>query len=82
MAKPKPPEELVGISIRPPKSLHSDLTELAAASGVSLNKYIVRVLADAAERGVSLETRLREDRPKKGYGEGEKKTAHGRDDSQ
>jgi predicted HicB family RNase H-like nuclease len=37
------------LNLRLPRSLHAELTELAAADGVSLNQWIVTALARQAE---------------------------------
>ena len=59
MAKPKPPEPVKTISLYAPESVQKRLKELAAESGMSVSAYCVKVLEEAAERGVSVETEFR-----------------------
>jgi len=60
-------DEKIPVSVRLPDSLHNHIKELAIRSGVSVHKYILRVLENGAEHNtiVSEQVRIiRENRPK------------------
>lgn len=52
MPRPKPPEELDGMTIRPPVGVAKNIRALAKQSKMSVNEYVVHLLTDAADRGV------------------------------